>query len=383
MRIFLFAVCVTFFCSACNTNNTQEDKSKSRIETFAKKIETDLKKGRTVVLDLNFDKATFVNRVVNDKYWDEQLDILKNRTYKPEYKAQLMQQVSLANMFLTGLDKKSYFAYDHVKTYEIEGRWHIVFRMYANEALNYHDFLLRIDSNKVWIEDMYVMAVGRQLSKIMQEIYVAGIPSANGDKRWSDHQKLIKTKELLYQQQFEKALAVFDSITPDFKNQKSMRLFRLQICANVPNEEYIRQIESYERDYPNDAGTLLLQLDKNFMSGNYPEVKVGLNRLESMYGKDAIIDYMRGNANNLLGNCEEAGIHYKSSLQSKPDWEMPFVNWADCLLKESKYEETINLIEENKEAFGLTPVYVKYLFSDYPNFINSTLFKTWEKESVL
>jgi hypothetical protein len=137
-------------------------------------------------------------------------------------------------LFLSGIDGRKFFAYDLAKIYRIQDRWHAVFRMYANDALNYHDMLLRVDSNKVWIEDVYIMAVGRQLSDIMHESYVAGIPSAQSNQRNRDNLLLMRSKFLLDNERYNESLATFDSISSDYKKQKALRLYRLQIGANIP-----------------------------------------------------------------------------------------------------------------------------------------------------
>lgn len=184
----------------------------------------------------------------------------------------------------------------------------------------------------------------------------------------------------MQRQNYAAALATFDSLAAPFKEQKNMRLFRLQIEANLPSENYIREIERYEKDYPNDAGTLLLQLDKNFMSGNYPDMLLGLNRLEKMYGPDPVVDFMRGNALNLSGRCDSAAVHYKIALAAKPTWADALNNWVDCLLKAKKYAQAIALIEKHAEAQQITPSYMRYHFRKFPEFLTSEEFKAWAKK---
>ncbi len=348
------------------------------VKDFAAKISTDILAGHISVLDLHFDKGTFVKRVVTDAYWDEQLAAQDNKTYKTDYEKQLLTELSLARMFLAGVNTEQYFAYDMVKTYQIDERWHAVFRMYANQAINYHDYLLRIDSNKVWIEDVYIMTVGRELSQIMKEMYVAGIPSAEGDAKWNDHSYLAKTKELMAQKQFSPALATFDSLSSDFKAQKSMRLFNLQLLGNVPDEQYIRAIEAYEKDFPDDAGTLLLQLDKNFMFGNYPEVLKGLARLETIYGPDAVVSFLRGNAYYGLGQCEKANAAYKDAVKTKKDWPEPWQNNLECWVRNNNYQNAIPILDTLAARFDFTPTYCKFVLADYPDFLNSSAFKAWK-----
>ncbi len=325
-----------------------------------------------------FDKGEFVHRVVDDNYWDEQLEQLNARNYKREFSEQLMRELSLAGLFLSGIDGQKFFTYDLMKTYRIENRWHAVFRMYANDALNYHDMLLRVDSNKIWIEDVYIMAVGRQLSQIMKDSYVAGIPSANNQKRKRDNLLLLRSKILLEQENYPDALATFDSISTDYKAQKALRLYRLQISANIPNEAYVRELERYEKDYPEDAGTLLLRIDKNFLYGNYPEVINSLDKLQEFYGPDPVVDYLHGNALNGLDKCEEAKPFYQNALDAKPQWQDPFFSWVSCALKTRDYTTAIELIDKYKDQFDLTPVYLKYLFDVYPNFFLSKAYKNWE-----
>lgn len=362
----------------CAEPQAHLENQRLRVEAFADRIETDLANGKIGVLDMHFDKGIFVDRVVNDAYWDEQLQIAGQENYKVNYKANLIRNLSLAGLFLRGIDGSKYFSYDLSKMYRIDNRWHAVFRMYANDALNYHDMLLRIDSNKVWIEDVYIMAVGRQLSNIMQESYISGIPSAFSDQRRKDNLLLYRSKMLMDQEEYSRALATFDSISLDYKKQKSLRLFRLQIGANIPNDAYVRDLERYEKDFPDDAGTLLFQIDKNFLYGNYPEVIKSLGQLQKMYGNDPVVDYLHANALNALGKCNDATPYYQNALNAKPDWQEPFFNWVDCYIKKRDYKAATALLDEYTHMFDLTPTYVRYLFNKDPNFFLNKTYQDWE-----
>ena len=377
---FLAYIALLLFLAGCAEPKANPEDLRPQVEVFADRIETDLANGKIAVLDMHFDKGVFVDRVVNDPYWDEQLKLADEEGYKQNYRNNLLRNLSLAGLFLSGIDGNKYFSYDLSKIYRIDNRWHAVFRMYANEALNYHDMLLRVDSNKVWIEDVYIMAVGRQLSKIMQEGYVAGIPSAYSAQRQRDNLLLMHSKVLLDQEQYQRALATFDSISPDYKKQKSLRLFRLQIGANIPNDAYVRDLERYEEDYPDDAGTLLFQIDKNFLYGNYPEVIKSLGRLQKMYGEDPVVDYLHANALNALGQCDNASPYYQQALNAKPDWQEPFLNWVDCYIKQRQYKSAVAILKSYQDPFDLTPTYVKYLFDKDPNFFLSPGYVEWESQ---
>jgi len=377
MRHIIFIFFAFILISACQSSDEAQSTDQEKVEAFANTIVTGLKENHPAVLDLHLDKAAFVQRVVSDKYWDEQLSILGNDMYKTNYQAQLQQEMSLARMFLSGINPKQYFAYDLSKIYQIDGRWHAVFRMYANEALNYHDYLLRIDSSKVWVEDVYIMTIGRQLSKVMQDVYIAGIPSTNNTSHYRDFQFVGKAKRWMAQGDYQRALATFDSLSYDYQKQKSMRLFWLQISANIPNEDYVRAIEAFEKNYQDDAGTLLLQLDKNFMFGNYPEVLRGLDRLEKMYGPDPIIDFYKGNAHYGLGDCETAAKNFIIASAQKTDWPAPWQNRMECWIRYDNYQEAIHLLDTLAARFDYTPTYCKYVLSDYPNFLNSSTFRKW------
>lgn len=379
-KLLLIGIAAAFFFS-CKKKETKPTlaEQEARVEAFAEKIATEMNDGRVNVLDKHFDKGVFVNRVVNHQYWDEFLRESGDTIYKSDFKQKLFMELTLGRMFLSNIDGKSYFTYDHVKTYRIDDRWHAVFRIYANDAINYHDCLLRIDTNKVWIEDIYVMTLGAELSKIMQEMYIAGIPDAKGDDMFEDHRLLRYSKLWAERGEYEISLAYFDSISSKFQNSKSLRLYKLQLSSHVPNEAYVRLLEEYEKDFPTDAGTVLIRLDKNFLYGNFPEVLKDLDRLEGMYSADPVIDYLRGNALFGLDNCADAGKSYLSSLNQKPDWEEPFFNWLRCLARNGRNQEAVALIERYQEDFAVSPSYVRLIVSDMPNFLNSSSFRKWKE----
>lgn len=98
MRSLLFFLTILVLFSCSTSENNPED-FREQVEAFADRIETDLANGKIGVLDIHFDKGVFVNRVINDAYWDEQLKLAGEEAYKADYKSNLMRSLSLAGLF--------------------------------------------------------------------------------------------------------------------------------------------------------------------------------------------------------------------------------------------------------------------------------------------
>ena len=81
---------------------------------------------------------------------------------------------------------------------------------------------------------------------------------------------------------------------------------------------------------------------------------------------------------NLLNKCEEASALYESAVNTKPDWQEPFLNWVECRIKSRDYVEAAELLKRYQDQFDLTPVYVQFLFDKDPNFYLSAPYKTWQ-----
>src|SRR5688500_9805019 len=73
--------------------------------------------------------------------------------------------------------------YELVKQYEKDKVQHLIFRLYSDEGLNYHDFELTKKGGKLAIADIFIYLSGEDLSKTMSDLFVS---FTTGDGNVSD-----------------------------------------------------------------------------------------------------------------------------------------------------------------------------------------------------
>jgi hypothetical protein len=99
---YLFLSLTLLSLLACQQTPKSPETLRPQVESFADKIQNGLAEGKVGVLDMHFDKGVFVDRVVDDRYWDEQLKLLKAEDYKQNYRQQLLRELSLAGLVFIG-----------------------------------------------------------------------------------------------------------------------------------------------------------------------------------------------------------------------------------------------------------------------------------------
>src|SRR5687768_2730574 len=62
--------------------------------------------------------------------------------------------------------------YEMVKNYEKDGKQHLIFRLYGDGGLNYHDLELIHRGKEIKVADMYIYLTGENISKTLADIFV-------------------------------------------------------------------------------------------------------------------------------------------------------------------------------------------------------------------
>lgn len=266
-----------------------------------------------------------------------------------------------------------------------KGEYHLLFRLNGEDGLNYHDFLVEEYKGKTKIVDGYFFISGEYMSKTLRDTYksmLARKPSLI-DKIMKktvvdDSNKVLKIKSLTAQGDFKKAYNLYESLSSDFKKQKSTQLIGLSIASSLDEATYQKIIKKYEESFPNDPSLYLVSIDGEFMRGNYNKVFSLINKLDNAVGGDDFLDLYRANTMYLKGDMNNATKYANRLLVNYPFYPDSYTTLMSIYIDQKKYIKAINTLADFYTTFELDKEEMKEAIAeDYPEFVKTKEYKDW------
>ncbi|WP_299048648.1 hypothetical protein [uncultured Polaribacter sp.] len=165
-------------------------------------------------------------------------------------------------------EKSNGAKYDFLRIYQDTLKdYHIIFRFFSKNGINYHDHLVKKIKDEPKIADTYIYTSGESLSDTYRTIYKKALYGGNfltGDFTSTlfmrDMKKLEKIRTLNKNGKFEKSNKIYQTISSSSKNEKIFKLTNIATTANLSNKMYVKAVKDYESKYPNDPSLHLLSI---------------------------------------------------------------------------------------------------------------------------
>lgn len=203
------------------------------------------------------------------------------------------------------------------------------FRLW-DEGLNYHEYHLRKSpAGKVLVDDMYVAAVGQNLSTLARSIMTGLMAEARDSRKGQGRQKrleaiknltLIRTvRRHVEAGRTAEAHAAFGKLPAALRRSEPMYVIRLQIAARLGETEYAKALAEFRAAYPRSPAWILHSVDYYWLQKKWPQCHRALGAVASRYGDDAIVHLLRGLVYVQQGKPERARPEYDAALKAEPD----------------------------------------------------------------
>ena len=328
------AAVVLLSCSQAPLTVTKEEAI-----SFAKDIESSIKKRDADFLDNAFDKKEFIYRMhlpVSDEakgFGDGVVNNMKMGT----------QMISSLN------DDDSY---DFIKYYNLNGKHHIIFRVFSNKSkgLNYQDYEIIKKSDKCKIADAYIYTTGETLAETIHNMYTSLYKKSTQDPGGNDkdvaYLKSIGEMRMLVQKgKATEAKQIFNELPPYLKNTKVVLILNLYICSHLSLEDYDTAIKEFMTIFPNEPNMSLLMIDGYYLQKDYPKMLLAVNTLDAQINKDPLLDYHRYLSYNLLGQKDSSMFCLKRLMHNMPDFQQAYLELITIDINEGHNKEADSLIE--------------------------------------
>jgi len=307
LKTFLFCLCATLVFNACQP--PEEPVSKEEALALGHRIERMIAKHDTSLLNHIFDERSLSKRV-----GDAMGSSLLNRAMISGA-VKGFEKGGLGSKIVQSIGEEG--SYQLIHEYEKDGRQHLLFRLYGNLGINYHDYELVKREDKVKAADLYIYTTGENISLTLAN----ALTRLNKDATSKDVTRTDNVRELLDRSEFQKAHDEYEKLPPGLKKEKAYQMMHVRIESQLSTDQYIAALNEYRALFPHDPNMYLLMIDAYALQKNYPMALESVNKLDSMVGKDPFQDYERALIYRMMDDTANERICAERLHRNMPDFK--------------------------------------------------------------
>lgn len=355
---FITSLLFVLLLSGCETVKKEQPVTAEEAVAFARRIEAGISKGDENIINKVLDVDLFAAKVAvaaNQK---------GNKSLMKGVKAGLQKQ-NLSKQLLGSLEQDG-TSYQYVKQYEKDGHQHVIFRLFGDDGINYHDYeVVKID-NAVKATDIYVYLSGENLSQSMGQIMTTVMGYTNGDKTTDGYiNTLLQLRQLSQAGKFAEAKKIFDGLPPQIRKERVFQILNTQISSNLDNDAYVEALREFEAAYGNDPSAQLLLFDGYFLRGEYDKSLQVLDNIDKVVN-DPVLDYYRALLYNQKKNVAK-GTEYLEKLHKRmPAFENGTLELLATYAEAGEWQKAQALVDEYKQSASFNEEKIKGILDLYP-----------------
>ena len=350
MLPFLFA----FFLIACGGKEKPILEKEAR--EFAKKLEQSIEKKDGQFMDDAVDRDEIIKRAG-----------LKSSSSAREFGAGIRKAANMGTKIVEALKEEG--SYELVKVYEKESKQHMIFRLYSDGSINYHDMELKRKKGDIKIADIFVYTSGENLSTTIKGIYdqfEGIIDKSNKTDAWISSLPDIRKK--INAGEYQEAYDLFMKIPEEGRKSKAFRIVKVEICTGLDDEKHQQAIDELLAAFPNEANMQLILMDAFFMRKEYDKVMGAINAVDKMINKDPFLDYYRYLCFNVMENPVKAKEHLLLVTANYPAFADAQLELAATYLEENNSDSARIVVKNFRQRKSFPQTRMDELLDAYPDF---------------
>ena len=313
-KTFLLCLCASLVFHACQL--PEPPVSKEEALALGHRIERTIAKHDTSLLNHIFDERALSKRV-GDAMGNS---FLNRAMISGAVKG--IEKSGLGNRVVHAIGEEG--SYQLVHQYEKDGRQHILFRLFGGEGVNYHDYELVKRDDQVKAGDIYIYTSGENISLTLAN----ALSRLNKDATNKDVTRSNNVRDLLDQEEYQKANDEYEKLPPAFKKEKAYQMIHVRIESHLGTDQYIAALNEYRALFPHDPNMYLLMIDAYTLQKNYPMALESVNKLDSLVGKDPFQDYERGLIYKMMEDTADQRICLERLHRNMPDFQKGTIELA-------------------------------------------------------
>lgn len=277
-------------------------------EAFGRQIELAMTSANINIFLEVFDKEQFINIMGREL-----------SSTKRDYLTSLITNFDFQKLAAKSLENFGVGNYRLLRAYEKSGRQHLLFRLFGDAGINYHDFLVDKIRDSLKVTDVFVYTLGENMSEYFlnaaKNIWAttpSDRDSSCGSNDLEAYNKSVKEKD------YPSIIRLLETSKSSLLQSRSIQLYHIQASKKLGDSAYFASLERFTRLYPDAPNVFLYQIDAYFGSKQYDKALAAVERLAVATGGDPYLDYFRGNLNYAWGKTKEAIMAYERLFVADP-----------------------------------------------------------------
>lgn len=341
----LILLLIPFIAFNCKTK--EQPITKDEALSFAKNLESSVGIRSGKAFDNFFEEDVFIDRISDLTGSESKKDIISGARAA-------IQNADLGKEIIISMGKDG--TYEFVKHYEKDSRHHIIFRLFGEGGLNYHDIELVKTKNTIRAADIYVLITGENFSKTIADLLVSmeGLYSKSGKNSISKHSAdMKKFKQLIQQRSFSEAKKIFHQLPSELRDSKPFRLMYLSVLSETDMKAYQEELNSFEKDFSNDASAQLSLIDGFIVKGEFEKAQRAINIVDSTIKGDPFLHYYRALLYNQMDDIEKNIEHLEILHREMPHFGDGVLELVASYAETNQIEKARKLMDEyrNNKSF--------------------------------
>jgi thioredoxin-like negative regulator of GroEL len=353
-----FLLCLLIL-AGCEQPLATQSMTKEEALSFAKMLEERIGSGKLSGTQSIIDDEIFAREVAlaaNKKNNSEYIRGIQKALKEKKLEKELVKQVT------TGTH------YKFVRYYEKEKRHHVLFRLYGNDGLNYHDFELVKRDGKVRVADAFIFIAGEKLSQSLAVIMNSLMDEKASDAELEMYAKnLSRIKSMMAQEKFTAAKELLSTMPQTIRGKKIFQIMNLQISSHLENDSYMEAIREFESLYAGDPAAQLVMFDGYVLKGDFGQALQVLNSVDSTI-HDPFLHYYRGLVFRQLGEQENATMAFEKLTRELPDFDDGFIELMATYLETDQQQKAKKLLAAYKTTATFSQEKLQNISLLYPEF---------------
>lgn len=290
---------------------------------------------------------------------------------------------SLGNQILKVVEAGDHYSFIRY-TYDIDFNYYLLFRLFSEEGINYHEYVLSFnqETDEYFISDVFIYLSGEYYSTTINRFYEPTYKDMAEGKVFGpgirQTMAIQQIETLKAEGKYKKAQKIYEKKIGDDYKKGAFGLFNyVELYGFKDLNKYEKYLLEIKEDQKSLSSFYLMSIDKHIMAENYQKA---LNAIDSLYQYtyDDLLELVKGHIYYASDNYDEAIKSYASITESFPFFEDGYTNLLALYDELNKEKEGIELLHTFEENIDLNYDAVEELIPSYmPNLSQTDAYKNW------
>ncbi len=290
---------------------------------------------------------------------------------------------SLGDQILNVVEAGDYYSFIRY-TYDIDFNYYLLFRLFSEEGINYHEFVLSFnqDTDEYFITDVFIYLSGEYYSTTVNRFYEPTYKDMAEGKVFGpgirQTMAIQQIESLKAEGNYKKAQKIYEKKISDDYKKGAFGLFNyIDLYGFEDLNKYEKYLTEIKEDQKSLSSFYLMSIDKHVMAESYQEA---LDAIDSLYQYtyDDLLELLKGHIHYTTENFDEATKSYASITETYPYFEDGYINLFALYDELGKEEECLELLHTFEDNIDLDYDAVEELIPSYlPNISKSEAYKNW------